>query len=890
MRQAIALALLLALIAVAVSAGPTASAVAASTGLDWEPVLAAGPARVWRSPWYETDAALYATTGRDLRRTTDAGETWQILYPTPPATQTVGVDAFALDPSPPASQTLFVARNPEGGAAEIHRSADDGLSWTRVFTTSAGPLRDLAAAPDSPSSVFAVGGPAGVWRSVDGGESWQAAAGGVPEGYTPSRVYASPAFTTDQTLYLTGFGPLQRSVDGCDSWHEVEIPWVDIAREVVFSPQYASDGTLWVSYFWLEGSGLPELPPNGVVRSTDFGATWQPVNDGLPVDYLDGWILGLAAAPQASATRTADTVLYAVERAALPDGTAWGLYRSPHGGDGWIEQGGAPDETPTGLLAAEPGLLFLSSAEGLWRLRTTCWEWLVNGGAERDEAWEMPVAGATASYSTAQAHGGSRSIRVGIVDGENKYAYSSARQQVTLPADAESITLSTWLYPVSTGTQMAAYSRRVLEAGIAGEHPSAPTAGDAQYVLLLGEEGNIVERLLWMRQDTAAWEHHSFDLGAYAGQTVSVLFGAYNDGQGGITGMYVDDVSLLVCKERPTTRLFLPLMHKNWQRPEVPAGPLLIDGQWAYGLVGHPRSTTIYGLAPGGLYRSDDGAEIWTLMNASPPVTQSLLLAPGQPGVLYGGKGYPCYAGGPDVPLWKSEDGGQTWSELPAGLNLQPLAVHPTDAGRVYARGCPHPWVTDDGGATWTEQADELFLTWFAHRAAPAAADDWQTVYFGGVSEGGGGAILGSTDCGADWQRLTPPEAAPWWISALALDPISSTHVYFGEPHAFWGSHDGGTTWFTSTKGLEDVIYDPIAPPTHTYGLLSLAYVPDELDRWLLGTVRGLYATDDRGLSWSKLAGPAWQDDEVEALLLRWAEPDKLFVTTPQGVYVYYLP
>jgi hypothetical protein len=108
--------------------------------------------------------------------------------------------------------------------------------------------------------------------------------------------------------------------------------------------------------------------------------------------------------------------------------------------------------------------------------------------------------------------------------------------------------------------------------------------------------------------------------------------------------------------------------------------------------------------------------------------------------VLYAGAGYPCYAGGPDAPLWKGLDGGQTWFELPGGRNLEPLAVRPTDPQRVHA------------------------------------------------------------------------------------------HVYFGEPHAFWGSADGGRTGFTSTVGLESVVYDPGGPITQTYGLLDLAYTPGDLD------------------------------------------------------------
>ena len=104
-----------------------------------------------------------------------------------------------------------------------------------------------------------------------------------------------------------------------------------------------------------------------------------------------------------------------------------------------------------------------------------------------------------------------------------------------------------------------------------------------------------------------------------------------------------------------------------------------------------------------------------------------------------------------------------------------------------------------------------------------------------------------------------------------------------------WGSQDGGTSWYTSTTGLEDVIYDPSDPPNQTYGLLALALVPSQPDVLWLGTIRGVYGSADQGQTWTKLLGPAWQDDQVDELLLRWVEPAKLFVTTPDGVYVYYL-
>ena len=58
----------------------------------------------------------------------------------------------------------------------------------------------------------------------------------------------------------------------------------------------------------------------------------------------------------------------------------------------------------------------------------------------------------------------------------------------------------------------------------------------------------LLKRFWQRRLDNRAWtEHGSFDLSAYAGQTVRLYFGVFNDGDGAATGMYVDEVTLVVC-------------------------------------------------------------------------------------------------------------------------------------------------------------------------------------------------------------------------------------------------------------------------------------------------------------------------------------------------------
>jgi hypothetical protein len=194
-----------------------------------------------------------------------------------------------------------------------------------------------------------------------------------------------------------------------------------------------------------------------------------------------------------------------------------------------------------------------------------CTEEIVNGSFENDEAWDLPITKYTASYTTDAAHRGDRAMRIGIVEpADNRYSYSSARQWVTIPSDTISATLRLWLYPMSGDPA----------ALVAPTGPLAPTVeeailpGDAQYVLILNQDEQWIDApLLWQRRDDRAWTFHEFDLMAYAGRTIKLHFGAYNDGWGGATGMYLDDVSLELCFSTSPAMMPATLPHRR-QGPE----------------------------------------------------------------------------------------------------------------------------------------------------------------------------------------------------------------------------------------------------------------------------------------------------------------------------------
>ena len=983
-------------------------------GLSWAPVAGYPdlPVRsLALSPSWPAHPVLLAGTDQGVYRTTDGGLTWvrtQGLTPCgvraltmPPSESPLVVGTYrqgvhgstsggqdwfpmglqdrassdvwdvAISPDYDTDQTVFALDDYAYCGGDVVRTTDGGATWEPVWGTSyPGPLAISPQYGDD-HTVFSIADGYVVMGSFDGGDTWDGVGQWPTSDYYPARVVALPPnYSADSTIFA-GANGFWRLPPGATTWELAASGLVTgtYVGTLAVSPNYAADSTLLATGWWYEEGSVPR---DGLFRSTDGGVHWDVVGTGLPDEF--GGPVGF------SANYATDRVAYML--------AGDQLYRSLDGGLSWTRIGAPPGHLAlSDLLVGQDGDVHVASSAGVWRYSTPAWDIIVNGGFEADSGWDLPVTPGPAGYSPQIAYHGERSLRVGIVNTSNKHAYSSGRQIVTVPSDTLTATLHCDVYLVSNESVQVSLNQAFSEGGVVDNLAGAvPQAGDAQYLLILEPDASrILNKLFWKLSNSQAWQHYSFDLSAYAGQTIRLHFGVYNDGAGGQTGMYVDNVSLIIQRpvpERPVYRVHLPVILKSYESPvpiavehvvvsgptsgtfnlpytftaaaspasatlpitytwqatgqppvthtdglsdtvsftwsttgtqaitvtannsggavtgthlitisqtTVPSGPLLIDGQWVFRVVGHPQSATVYGLTTAGLYRSDDGAHTWTLMNSSPIVTHSLVLAPSQPSVLYAdaSMGYPCYRGGPNAPMWKSTDSGQTWFELPAGLNLEPMAVHPSNPQRVYARGCTTPWFSSDGGNTWTEQPDDLFLLWDVRSIAPA--DDWQTVYLGCTSEGGAGAIIGSTNGGTNWDLLTPTDPAPWWVSALAVDPISPPHVYFGEPHSFWGSHDGGTTWFTSTNGLEDVVYDPSGPITQTYGLLSLAYVPSDLDHWLLGTVGGLHRTADRGQTWTRFTGTPWENEWIEELLLRWIEPDKLFLTTPSGVYVYHL-
>ncbi|MGH9864143.1 MAG: WD40/YVTN/BNR-like repeat-containing protein, partial [Candidatus Acidiferrales bacterium] len=237
-------------------------------------------------------------------KSTDYGETWNPIFDAEP-TQSVG--AIEVAPSDP--NTIYVGsgeglQRPDLSVGNgVYKSTDAGKTWTHVGLDDAFQVAELAIDPRDPNHVLVavVGHPygpseqRGIFRTTDGGQSWQ------------------KVLSKDTDQYTGGgsveIDPSNPNVAYASLWDSVSGPWED-ANEY--------NGT-----------------NGGLYKSTDGGATWNQVTQGLP----DGIIQVHTAIAPSDSSR-----IYA----SVANGRGLGIYRSDDAGATWTQA--TTDRRPTGRI------------------------------------------------------------------------------------------------------------------------------------------------------------------------------------------------------------------------------------------------------------------------------------------------------------------------------------------------------------------------------------------------------------------------------------------------------------------------------------------------------------------------------------------------------------
>mgnify|MGYP001365105626 CR=1 FL=1 len=244
----------------------------------------------------------------------------------------------------------------------------------------------------------------------------------------------------------------------------------------------------------------------------------------------------------------------------------------------------------------------------------------------------------------------------------------------------------------------------------------------------------------------------------------------------------------------------------------------LRDGRHIIRIVIHPRNPDVVWVAvvghlfgpneERGVYKTTDGGKTWkrTLYVNNQTGASDLVMEPGNPAVLYAGMWrvlrtpHSLESGGEGSGLYKSTDGGETWTNvsakkgLPKGVwGIVGVAFAPSNTERIYAlveNANGGLYRSDDAGENWQLMSNDNNIrqrAWYYTKVFvdPKNAD---VVYCPNVD------FMRSRDGGRTFQSIRTPHGDH---HDLWIDPEDSNRMIVADDGGAQVSFDGGSSWST---------------------------------------------------------------------------------------------
>ena len=596
---------------------------------------------------------------------------------------------------------------------------------------------------DQTGNTFYAGSPSGgLWKTINGGDHWtnltdntSIPALGIGD------IVIDP--TDPQTIYIAtetqrfihrayGVGVL-KTTDGGQSWQTTGLSFnlgdqiLDLAHSIVINPQNNQ-----VLYALLE---------NEIKRSTDAGATWTTV-----------YTVPLVSAPQGNGGRrmlwdilyhpTDTTVMYATSRDGSHDSGGAVVVKSTDGGKTWsnitanIAFVNAKDRIDIAVTPQYPDRLYLVASRGgskVFRSDDKGITWTVvsgnltvhRGGFWRNE-FEISPTDASVIYL------GGVFLAKSTDGGATFYKITSRVEGVprNMHDDIRAIQI------ISSSTPGTSGANDVVLVGHDGGVSKTTNGGEVSWNFV---GGDLSVNEFWSF-DLA--KDHSYMLGGMQDQgflrydfNTDTWRNAGVHGDGGQVHINNNDQNQIIANIFPISRLRKSV---DGGLSFVQLGRSVTEDVEAHDEISlsfeQQEDGTLYIAPRTALYKNNGTSNWesnWTKLGSLPVggATEHLKrvkTAKADPNVIYAARGGAFFDNncpGPSCTatgkLFRSDDKGQTWTDITAGLNpltwagISDIEVHPEDEDKVWV-SFENFWTsmrvfyTDDGGATWSNFSDGL--------------------------------------------------------------------------------------------------------------------------------------------------------------------------------------
>ena len=258
-----------------------------------------------------------------------------------------------------------------------------------------------------------------------------------------------------------------------------------------------------------------------------------------------------------------------------------------------------------------------------------------------------------------------------------------------------------------------------------------------------------------------------------------------------------------------------------------------------------------------GIYKSTDAGKTWTNMGLKDTrAIARIVVDPANPDIVYVAAQGHLFGPNAERGVYKSTDGGKTWTKslyVDENTGATDLVIDPANPQTLYVAMYQHMrrtwgyngggpgsniYKTTDGGATWTKLTSGLPAGDKGRIALSLYVADPRYVYATVEAKAGEAGIYRTSDAGANWEKISSLNTRPNYFSQIRVDPKDNNHLYtLGSNRGFYFSIDGGkafTELFSNVHGEDHALWVDPADGNHM----------------IIGGDGGVSISWDRGKTW----------------------------------------
>jgi len=261
-----------------------------------------------------------------------------------------------------------------------------------------------------------------------------------------------------------------------------------------------------------------------------------------------------------------------------------------------------------------------------------------------------------------------------------------------------------------------------------------------------------------------------------------------------------------------------------------------------------------------GIFKSTDAGATWSYSGLDlTRNTGRIAIDPQNPDRAFAATMGDLFGENPERGLYRTTDGGSTWQQVlfrNDSTGAIDVLIHPQHSDTVFAclwtrvrrpdrrtYGGPDSGIyrSTDGGTTWTKLSQGL-PTYALGRIGIDISKSNPNILYAIMSDSSGGnsQIMKSVDLGDTWTNVTNnfvPNAYSYWYARVKIDP-SNPNIVYALDLDLWHTDDGGQNWSTATNNWIHVDQHEVF------------FHPQNPNLMLLGNDGGFHISYDAGASW----------------------------------------